>query len=62
MEQNEKNKTKTVLIEKRVGNPREKSRAQLAQVETVSQSFLKSIMWFGRTGDCWLQRVNITYT
>lgn len=35
MEQNEKNKTKTVLIEKRVGNPREKSRAQLAQVETV---------------------------
>lgn len=47
MEQNEKNKTKTVLIEKRVGNPREKSRAQLAQVETVSQSFLKSIMWFG---------------
>lgn len=31
MEQNEKNKTKTVLIEKRVGNPREKSRAQLKQ-------------------------------
>lgn len=29
-------KTKTVLIEKRVGNPREKSRAQLAQVETES--------------------------
>lgn len=31
MEQNEKTKTKTVLIEKRVGNPREKSRAQLKQ-------------------------------
>lgn len=62
MEQNEKNKNSVDWEKSRKSKRKKQSTVGPSWPNRVSQSFLKSIMWFGRTGDCWLQRVNIMYT